>query len=104
MSVAKGHNASFTCKASGYPQPTFHWEKKGKKFTTKKSMRYEVLSIPNGSVLRIEAVKKLKDSHIFSCVATNEYGEARAKAELSIFRRKGISHQHGTIYTMLTWF
>ena len=90
MSVAKGLNASFTCKASGYPQPSFHWEKKGKQLITKGSLRYEVLSIPHGSVLRIEAVKKRKDSHTFTCVATNEYGEARAKAELSVFQRKGI--------------
>ena len=61
MRVAEGLNASFVCKASGYPQPTFHWEKKGKKFTTRKSLRYKVLSIPHGSVLRIEPIKKRKD-------------------------------------------
>ena len=90
MRVAEGLNASFVCKASGYPQPTFHWEKKGKTFTNKKSLRYEVISMPHGSVLRIEPIKKRKDSHTFTCVATNEHGEARASAELSVFQRKGI--------------
>ena len=91
MRVAEGLNASFVCKASGYPQPTLHWEKKGKKITNRKPLRYKVLNIQHGSVLRIEPVKKRKDSHTFTCVATNEHGEARAKAELSSFQRKGIS-------------
>ena len=66
MRVAEDLIVSFFCKATGYPPPTFHWEKKGKKLTTRKLLRYEVISMPNGSVLRIEPTKKRKDSHTFT--------------------------------------
>ena len=89
MRVAEDLIVSFFCKATGYPQPTFHWEKKGKKLTNRKLLRYQVISMPNGSVLRIEPIKKRKDSHTFTCLATNEHGEARASAELSIFTVEG---------------
>ena len=108
---------SFFCKASGYPPPTFHWEKNDKKLNTKNHNRYEVMSMPHGSVLRIEPVKERKDTHSFTCVATNEHGEARANAELSVYPSEGkivydvnstsfcvecTPHLNVTIYSMFT--
>ena len=89
MRVAEDLIVSFFCKASGYPPPTFHWEKNDKKLNTKNHNRYEVMSMPHGSVLRIEPVKERKDTHSFTCVATNEHGEARANAELSVYPSEG---------------
>ena len=89
MKVAEDLIVSFFCKASGYPPPTFHWERDGKQLNTKKHNRYEVLSMPHGSVLRIEPVKERKDAKTFTCVATNEHGEARANAILTVYPGEG---------------
>ena len=90
MKVAEDLIVSFFCKASGYPPPTFHWERSGKQLNTRKHSRYEVLSMPHGSVLRIEPVKERKDAHTFTCVATNEHGEARANANLEVYPSEGM--------------
>lgn len=74
--------ASFTCTATGSPKPQIEWRKGGKRLVT---MRYTVLEIPNGSVLRIEPVRPNRDNATYECLAENGIGEpVREQAELIV--------------------
>ena len=85
MKVADDHIVSFFCKASGYPPLKFYWEKAGKRLGDRKAGRYQVFSMPNGTVLRIQPVRGKRDNRTFTCVATNKHGEVRASAVLSVY-------------------
>nr|XP_034313381.1 receptor-type tyrosine-protein phosphatase F isoform X4 [Crassostrea gigas] len=85
LTVAEEHVVSFVCKASGNPQPTFYWEKGGKKLNTRRN-RFKVFDMPFGSVLRIETVKP-NDNDFFTCVAENGVGDAvRSTGHLKVYR------------------
>lgn len=74
--------ASFICSAIGNPKPQIEWRKNGKRLVT---LRYTVLEIPNGSVLRIEPVRPGRDNATYECLAENGVGEpVRAQADLSV--------------------
>jgi netrin-G3 ligand len=74
--------ASFLCLASGAPKPQIEWRKGGKKLVT---LRYTVLEVPSGSVLRIEPVRPGRDNASYECLAENGVGEpVRASAELTV--------------------
>ena len=76
---------SFFCKASGNPAPDVHWRKGGKRITTGRQ-RYAVVSMPHGSVLRVEPVKSKRDDSILECVADNGIGEpAVATVKLEVY-------------------
>ena len=85
--VVEGSIASFFCKASGNPAPSFHWERRGKRINLRRS-RYEIVEVPHMSVLRIEPVKNKRENDItFTCVADNGLGEARAEASLYVYKQ-----------------
>lgn len=74
--------ASFICTAIGKPQPMIEWRKNGKRLVT---LRYTVLEIPNGSVLRIEPVRPGRDNATYECLAENGIGEpVREQADLTV--------------------
>lgn len=74
--------ASFICLASGSPKPQIEWRKGGKKLVT---LRYTVLEVASGSVLRIEPVRPGRDNASYECLAENGVGEpVRASAELTV--------------------
>ncbi|XP_076439826.1 receptor-type tyrosine-protein phosphatase delta-like isoform X2 [Babylonia areolata] len=87
MKVAEEGVASFFCKASGNPAPSFHWERKGKRLNDRRS-RYEIIDMPHMSVLRIKSVRAKRENDItFTCVADNGLGEARANATLHVYKK-----------------
>ncbi|KAI1290100.1 Tyrosine-protein phosphatase Lar [Halotydeus destructor] len=74
--------ASFICTAIGNPKPQIEWRKNGKRLVT---LRYTVLEIPNGSVLRIEPVRPGRDNATYECLAENGVGEpVREQADLNV--------------------
>lgn len=78
--------ASFICTAIGNPKPQIEWRKNGKRLVT---LRYTVLEIPNGSVLRIEPVRPGRDNATYECLAENGIGEpVREQADLTVLAGK----------------
>lgn len=74
--------ANFICEAIGSPKPQIEWRKNGKRLVT---LRYTVLEIPNGSVLRIEPVRPGRDNATYECLAENGIGEpVREQADLHV--------------------
>ncbi|XP_062593415.1 receptor-type tyrosine-protein phosphatase F-like [Saccostrea cucullata] len=89
LAVAKEQVVSFVCKASGNPQPTFYWEKDGKKLNIRRE-RYTVFDMPYGSVLRIDTVRNTDNGKTFTCVAENGVGDpARSTGRLKVYRIDG---------------
>ncbi|ESO86619.1 hypothetical protein LOTGIDRAFT_128794, partial [Lottia gigantea] len=84
--VLEDEKVSFFCKASGNPAPSFHWEKGNRKINPRRN-RYIIEESPHLTVLRIDPVKSKKDDAVFTCVADNGLGEARANATLQVFRK-----------------
>ncbi|CAL4108678.1 unnamed protein product, partial [Meganyctiphanes norvegica] len=75
--------ASFTCRASGNPEPHIQWRKNGKRISG--NSRYIVTDVPGGSILRIEPVKYQHDEANYECVAENPAGDIiSAKAKLTV--------------------
>ncbi|XP_052776376.1 tyrosine-protein phosphatase Lar-like isoform X3 [Mya arenaria] len=85
MKVAENQIVIFFCKASGHPAPAFHWEKEGKSINPMSRRRYDVFSMPYGTVLRVAIAKSKRDDTYFTCVAKNSIGEARANASLEVY-------------------
>ncbi|CAL4123190.1 unnamed protein product, partial [Meganyctiphanes norvegica] len=74
--------ASFTCRASGNPEPRIQWRKNGKRIS---GTRYIVVDVPGGSILRIEPVKFQRDEANYECVAENPSGDIiSAKSKLTV--------------------
>ncbi|XP_070195997.1 tyrosine-protein phosphatase Lar-like isoform X3 [Littorina saxatilis] len=85
--VAEEGIVSFFCKASGNPAPSFHWERKGKRINDRRN-RYEIVEVPHMSVLRIKPVRAKRENNIiFTCVADNGLGEAKADATLYVYKK-----------------
>ncbi|CAL4088974.1 unnamed protein product, partial [Meganyctiphanes norvegica] len=81
--VINDHVASFTCRASGDPEPRIQWRKNGKRISG--SSRYLVVDMPGGSILRIEPVKFQRDEAIYECIAENSIGDIiSAKSNLTV--------------------
>jgi hypothetical protein len=86
LSVAEELVVSFVCKASGSPQPTFHWLKNSNKLNTRRN-RFKVFDMPYGSVLKIETVKNKDNGSNFTCVAENGVGKpAKSTGQLKVYR------------------
>ncbi|XP_062571928.1 receptor-type tyrosine-protein phosphatase S-like [Saccostrea cucullata] len=86
LTVAEELVVSFVCKASGYPQPTFYWEKDGEKLNIGRN-RFKVFDMPYGSVLRIETVRNKDSGSSFTCVAENGVGDpAWSTGHLKVYR------------------
>ncbi|XP_024084878.1 tyrosine-protein phosphatase Lar isoform X3 [Cimex lectularius] len=83
--VRAGGIAAFYCEAKGDPQPLIFWKKNGKKVSSTQS-RYAVEEYPNGSMLRIEPVRPIRDDATYECVAENGVGDAvSAEATLTVY-------------------
>ena len=75
--------ASFTCRASGNPEPRIQWRKNTKRISG--NSRYIVVDVPGGSILSIEPVKYQRDEANYECVAENPAGDIiSATAKLSV--------------------
>ncbi|XP_048762556.1 tyrosine-protein phosphatase Lar-like isoform X5 [Ostrea edulis] len=86
LTVAEELVVSFVCKASGSPQPTFHWQKDSNKLNTRRN-RFKVFDMPYGSVLRIEIVRNKDSGSNFTCVAENGVGKpAKSTGHLKVYR------------------
>uniref|UniRef100_T1JHT9 Ig-like domain-containing protein n=1 Tax=Strigamia maritima TaxID=126957 RepID=T1JHT9_STRMM len=82
QTVATGGIVSFFCSAIGNPKPQIEWRKNGKRVS---NVRYMVIEMPNGSVLRIEPVRVTRDEAKYECVAENGAGDAvSAEAVLTV--------------------
>ncbi|XP_069195928.1 tyrosine-protein phosphatase Lar isoform X6 [Procambarus clarkii] len=74
--------ASFTCRATGNPEPKIQWRKENRKLN---NARFIVLQVPGGSILRIEPVKYQRDEAEYECVVENTAGDIiRASAKLEV--------------------
>lgn len=74
--------ASFICTAEGSPKPQIEWRKNGKRLVT---LRYTVIDLPDGSILRVEPVRPGRDNATYECIAENGIGEpVRGQAELTV--------------------
>ncbi|XP_076353516.1 tyrosine-protein phosphatase Lar-like isoform X3 [Tachypleus tridentatus] len=88
QTVISGGVASFTCTVLGNPKPVIEWRKNGRRLVT---ARYAVQDMPNGSVLRIEPVRKDLDVATYECVAENGVGlPVFAKAKLNVLSKDQI--------------
>lgn len=75
--------ASFTCRATGNPEPKIQWRKNNRRISG--NARFIVLQVPGGSILRIEPVKYQRDEAEYECVVENAAGDTiRASAKLEV--------------------
>lgn len=81
---SEGGEVSFNYKASGDPMPDVKWFKGA--FQIQHSRNCIVLANPDGSgFINIKSVKQ-EDSGLYTCKASNQFGEASCSAELVVFR------------------
>lgn len=75
--------ASFTCRATGSPEPKIQWRKNNRRISG--NARLIVLQVPGGSILRIEPVKYQRDEATYECVVENAAGDTiKASAKLEV--------------------
>ncbi|XP_043923680.1 leucine-rich repeat and fibronectin type III domain-containing protein 1-like protein [Protopterus annectens] len=79
MFVMDGQSVSLRCKAVGDPEPYIHWISPRGKLVANTT---RVTSYDNGTLDFLMA--SVKDSGIFTCIATNAAGEATAPVELIV--------------------
>uniref|UniRef100_A0A673JSP7 Leucine-rich repeat and fibronectin type-III domain-containing protein 3 n=1 Tax=Sinocyclocheilus rhinocerous TaxID=307959 RepID=A0A673JSP7_9TELE len=79
MFVMEGQEVSLRCRSVGDPEPTVHWVSPDGKLigNTSRTICYE-----NGSLEILTAT--VKDSGVFTCIASNAAGEATAPVELVV--------------------
>ncbi|XP_030622049.1 leucine-rich repeat and fibronectin type III domain-containing protein 1-like protein [Chanos chanos] len=79
MFVMEGQEVSLRCRSVGDPEPTTHWVSPDGKLigNTSRTTCYE-----NGSLDILTAT--VKDSGVFTCIASNAAGEATAPVELVV--------------------
>ncbi|XP_078118981.1 titin-like [Sander vitreus] len=89
---SEGGEVSFNYKASGDPIPDVKWFKGA--FQIQPSRNCIVIANPDGSgVINIKSVKQ-EDSGLYTCKASNQFGEASCSAELVVFRESAsVSHK-----------
>lgn len=88
QSVEAQSDASFECRATGYPQPTVFWSIEGNRsliFPGKTLDNLNATTTPEGlTVLTISPVKRLEDGLVVICSALNAIGSISARAKLTI--------------------
>lgn len=81
---SEGGEVSFNYKASGDPMPDVKWFKGA--FQIQPSRNCIIIANPDGSgFINIKSVKQ-EDSGLYTCKASNQFGEASCSAELVVFR------------------
>uniref|UniRef100_H2YDY2 Uncharacterized protein n=1 Tax=Ciona savignyi TaxID=51511 RepID=H2YDY2_CIOSA len=79
-----GKTVEMKCNVFGSPSPAISWQKDGNKITEN-----ERFLIRKSKYLRISEVT-FDDAGAYTCVATNEYGNATLSTSLTVFRRTKI--------------
>ncbi|XP_028651337.2 leucine-rich repeat and fibronectin type III domain-containing protein 1-like protein isoform X1 [Erpetoichthys calabaricus] len=77
--VMEGQSISLKCKANGDPDPSIHWVSPEGKLISNTS---RTVSFDNGS-LEIN-IATVKDTGVFTCIASNAAGESTAPVELVV--------------------
>uniref|UniRef100_A0A3Q3JCH0 Ig-like domain-containing protein n=1 Tax=Monopterus albus TaxID=43700 RepID=A0A3Q3JCH0_MONAL len=89
---SEGGEVSFNYKASGDPVPDVKWFKGA--FQIQPSRNCIIIVNPDGSgSITIKSIKQ-EDSGLYTCKASNQFGEASCSAELVLFREPPpVSHK-----------
>ncbi|KAG0420671.1 hypothetical protein HPB47_003360, partial [Ixodes persulcatus] len=88
QTVVTGRVAVFVCTAVGNPRPLIEWRKNGERLST---IRYTVVEMPGGSVLRIDPTRTGRDNATYECLAANGVGEpARALFVLTVLEENQV--------------
>lgn len=83
---SEGGEVSFQYKAKGDPVPDVKWYRGA--FQIQPSRNCIIITNPDGSgAISIKNVKQ-EDSGLYTCKATNQFGEATCSAELIVFREQ----------------
>uniref|UniRef100_A0A3P9HHA8 Ig-like domain-containing protein n=1 Tax=Oryzias latipes TaxID=8090 RepID=A0A3P9HHA8_ORYLA len=86
MFQTRGGEVSFQYRAQGDPVPDVKWYRGA--FQIQPSRNCIILTHPDGSgLISIKSVKQ-GDSGLYTCKATNQFGEATCSAELVVFREQ----------------
>ncbi|KAG0721323.1 Tyrosine-protein phosphatase Lar [Chionoecetes opilio] len=81
--VMSNRVASFTCRATGSPEPKIQWRRNNRRISG--NARLIVVQVPGGCILRIEPVKYQRDEAVYECVVENAAGDTiRASAKLEV--------------------
>uniref|UniRef100_A0A3B3ZPC9 Ig-like domain-containing protein n=1 Tax=Periophthalmus magnuspinnatus TaxID=409849 RepID=A0A3B3ZPC9_9GOBI len=80
VSTSEGGEVSFNYKTTGDPHPDVKWFKGA--FQIQPSRNCIIIANPDGSgYINLKSVKQ-EDSGLYTCKATNQFGEASCSAEL----------------------
>ncbi len=92
VKCSEGREVSFNYKTSGQPIPVVKWFKGA--FQIQPSRNCIVIANPDGSgFINIKNIKQ-EDSGLYTCKASNQFGEASCSAELVVFRESvSVSHE-----------
>lgn len=92
MQCAEGSEAKFQYKVTGSPRPQVQWFKGSSEI--KPSLNCCVVTDPDSTGFLIMIDAQQNDSGLYTCRATNSFGEATCSAELVVFRKSfSVSHQ-----------
>uniref|UniRef100_A0A3P8STE0 Ig-like domain-containing protein n=1 Tax=Amphiprion percula TaxID=161767 RepID=A0A3P8STE0_AMPPE len=91
--VSEGGEVSFHYKASGDPVPDVKWYKGA--FQIQPSRNCIITASPDGSGLISMKSVKQEDSGLYSCRASNQFGEATCSAELVVFKQEQVVQKKG---------
>uniref|UniRef100_A0A3Q1GD25 Ig-like domain-containing protein n=1 Tax=Acanthochromis polyacanthus TaxID=80966 RepID=A0A3Q1GD25_9TELE len=91
--VSEGGEVSFHYKVSGEPVPDVKWFKGA--FQIQASRNCIITASPDGSgFISMKSVKQ-EDSGLYSCRASNQFGEATCSAELVVFKQEQVVQKKG---------
>lgn len=92
VQCAEGCEAKFHYKVTGTPHPEIQWFKGSSQI--KPSPNCCIVTDPDGTGFLIMIDAQQKDSGLYTCRASNCFGEATCSAELVVFRKSfSVSHQ-----------
>ncbi|XP_036428772.1 titin-like [Colossoma macropomum] len=92
VQCAEGCEAKFQYKVTGTPRPQVQWFKGSTEI--KPSLNCCVVTDPDGTGFLIMIDAQQRDSGLYTCRASNTFGEATCSAELIVFRKSfSVSHQ-----------
>ncbi|KAK0044806.1 myosin light chain kinase smooth muscle, partial [Biomphalaria pfeifferi] len=84
--IELGEMARFDCRVSAYPDPEITWFKDGNKVIP--SAKFELVSFHDDIFSLLIKKVDTEDSGRYTCMAKNEYGEAKSEALLNVLDQK----------------
>lgn len=97
VQCAEGCEVKFQYKVTGIPNPEVKWFKGSSQI--KPSPNCCVVADPDGTGFLIMIDAQQKDSGLYTCRASNCFGEATCSAELVVFRKSfSVSHQQQVVH------